>query len=231
MEYYCLDMRRRTKRVAIGSVCASLLLLCVPPMTSSWMTTTNKYHNNQNLPQNNRRRLLDLMTSGGALVGLFPLISLSPANAFDRDTDKFSYSIDIPSTMKQSAKPVKTHQDEVNFGSESISRYQYGVTVDPVRINSLKEFGTPEEVAARVVTAEINRDGIFEVSLLKDPMESSDGAYVLEYLSVGKRGRKNYLNKIFIKNNELYVLTAQCKEENYTTLEMELKKTLESFQV
>ena len=139
MKYYCLDMRRRTKRVAIGSGCASLLLLCVPPMTSSWMTTTNTYHNNQNLPQNNRRRLLDLMTSGGALVGLFPLISLSPANAFDRDTDKFSYSIDIPSTMKQSAKPVKTHQDEVNFGSESISRYQYGVTVDPVRINSLKE--------------------------------------------------------------------------------------------
>ena len=112
----------------------SLLFLAASSTTDAW-----SWGSNQNLPQNNRRRLLDLMTGGSALVGLFPLISLSPANAFDRDTDKFSYSIDIPSTMKQSAKPVKTHQDEVNFGSESIPRYQYGVTVDPVRINSLKE--------------------------------------------------------------------------------------------
>jgi hypothetical protein len=76
-------------------------------------------------------------------------------------------------------------------------------------------------VAARVVTAEVNRDGVFEVTLLNDP-EIVDGGgaaspyYVLEYLSVGKRGRKVYMNKIFISPNQLlYVLTAQCKEENY----------------
>lgn len=54
---------------------------------------------------------------------------------------KLSYEIIIPPSMNESAKPVKTHLDEINFLSESIKGYQYGVTVDPVRITSLKEVG------------------------------------------------------------------------------------------
>ncbi|CAJ1960350.1 unnamed protein product [Cylindrotheca closterium] len=156
----------------------------------------------------------------------------TPANAFDRTDSKFSYRIQIPDSMKEGSKPVKTHQDEVNFGNSEIRGYQYGITVDPVRINSLKEFGTPEEVAARVVTAEVNRDGVFEVTLLKDPeVSNDDGGYLLEYLSSGKRGNKHYINKIFIDKNELYVLTAQCKQENFEQLEQELKATVKSFKV
>ncbi len=52
---------------------------------------------------------------------------------------ELSYQISIPSTMNEGSKPVKTHLDEVNFFSESVKRYQYGITVDPVRISSLKE--------------------------------------------------------------------------------------------
>ena len=69
------------------------------------------------------------------------------------------------------------------------------------------------------------------MTLLKDPVESQDGAYILEYLSIGKRGDKHYLNKIFINKNELFVLTAQCKEESYSSLSEEMKKTIESFKV
>lgn len=113
------------------------------------------------------------------------------------------------------------------------------------------QFGTPEEVAARVVTAEVNRDGVFEVTLLKDPeivdgtgdgssSSSSPPYYVLEYLSAGKRGRKVYKNKIFVSSNQLlYVLTAQCKEENYNgsdggelqNVKKEMDATVESFRV
>ena len=52
---------------------------------------------------------------------------------------ELNYQISIPSTMNEGSKPVKTHLDEVNFVSESVKRYQYGITVDPVRISSLKE--------------------------------------------------------------------------------------------
>ena len=99
------------------------------------------------------------------------------------------------------------------------------------------QFGTPEEVAARVVTAEVNRDGIFEVKLLEDPYETaaSDGnpqAYILRYLSTGKRGNKILTNKIVVSpNNLLYVLTAQCKEDDFPAQEKEILRTVESFQI
>jgi len=148
-----------------------------------------------------------------------------------------NYQISIPSSMNEGSKPVKTHLDEVNFASESVKRYQYGITVDPVRIASLKEFGTPEEVAARVVTAEINRDGIFEVTLLEDPYKTNPNegdaeAYILKYLMVGKRGRKILTNKIVVSPNQLlYVLTAQCKEDDFPAQEKEIKRTVDSFSV
>ena len=92
------------------------------------------------------------------------------------------------------------------------------------------KFGTPEQVAARVVTAEVNRDGIFEVTLIDDPYESNDSAYVLHYLSTGKRGNKHYITKFFISRNQLYALTAQIKEENYNeTTKEELFNIVNSF--
>ena len=90
------------------------------------------------------------------------------------------------------------------------------------------------------MTAEINRDGIFEVTMLEDPYQTTFSsqtgddaidAYILKYLSVGKRGRKVYTNKIVISPNQLlYVLTAQCKEDDFPALEKEIKSTVESFQ-
>jgi hypothetical protein len=105
--------------------------------------------------------------------------------------------------------------------------------ISPLHLMVLAQFGTPEEVAARVVTAEVNRDGVFEVTLLEDPIATDDkSAYFLEYLSSGKRGKKVYLNKIFVSSDKLlYVLTAQCKEEDYATLKQEMKNTVKSFRV
>lgn len=81
------------------------------------------------------------------------------------------------------------------------------------------------------MTAEVNRDGIFEVKLLEDPYETA-GAYILKYLSTGKRGNKVLTNKIVVSpNNLLYVLTAQCKEDDFPAQEKEIKRTVESFQI
>jgi hypothetical protein len=81
------------------------------------------------------------------------------------------------------------------------------------------------------VTAEVNRDGVFEVTLLEDPVAVGE-AYLLEYVSVGKRGKKIYLNKIIVSDDKLlYVLTAQCKEDDYPTLKAEMKSTVSAFQL
>jgi uncharacterized protein YggU (UPF0235/DUF167 family) len=133
-----------------GSCLFLSLFVCFSPvLVSSWTTTTTRSG------ATTRRNVLEYWTA--AAVAAVATTTITPpiawaaddaaANAdvvtlFRRETDTVSYSITIPSGMKQSQKPVKTHLDEINFVSETVKGYQYGITVDPVRINSLKEVRT-----------------------------------------------------------------------------------------
>ena len=198
-------------------------------------------------------------TTTGTTMMMPSLFLPAPANAMDLYTKRskdYAYSFQPPEGFKEGNKPLKTHLDEVNFFKDSDalpSGYQFGITVDPVRIPSLEAFGTPEEVAAKVVLAEVNRDGIFDVTLMKDPIKGKqqqqpaasgsstnedDAAaaispyyYQLDYLSQGKRGDKRFIAKFFIQNQHLYAMTAQCKEVDYKTVQNQLLKAVESFQV
>ncbi len=46
--------------------------------------------------------------------------------------------------------------DEVLVKSSKNKGTEAGVAVDPVKINAIEEFGTPKEVAARVIAAEVS---------------------------------------------------------------------------
>lgn len=161
-----------------------------------------------------------------------------------RQGKDYGYVFHAPSNFRLTRKPIQTHLDELNWEplaqdgpGESKSSIMYGITVDPVRINSLTEFGTPEQVAARVVTAELNRDGVLEVTL--DRASSYTDAngllyYVIDYVSDGKRGLKRFLTRTCITDLKLYVVTAQIKEAEYQKNEQrreELDGVLNSFLV
>jgi PsbP len=110
--------------------------------------------------------------------------------------------------------------------------------VDPVRISSLTDFGTAEEVAAKVVLAEVNRDGVFKVKLMEDPVAVQGGDdsvtttfYQLNYLSSGKRGEKRFVAKFYVQNQKLFALTAQCKEENYASVKEGMLEAVKSFRI
>jgi hypothetical protein len=158
---------------------------------------------------------------------------------FVRRTDQYSYQFTPPPNFTPGNKPLKTHLDENNFKSSATSGFQFGITVDPVRLQSLSEFGSPGEVAAKVVTAEVNRDGVFDVKLMDDPIEQKGDAgsegtssgLVLDYLSSGKRGDKRFIAKFFVQKGKLYVLTAQCKQADYDTVKTELLEAVDSFRV
>ena len=143
---------------------------------------------------------------------------------------QFAYMVTPPASFTSSNKPLKTHLDEINFSGD-VRGYQVGVTVDPVRIKSIKEFGDPDQVAARVVTAEVNRDGVFDVKLVKDASEDAQlGCYDVEYISDGKRGTKRFVTRIYVKEGFLYVLTFQSKEAEYDgAREQEVLDTVKSF--
>eukprot|EP00550_Attheya_septentrionalis_P004535 CAMPEP_0198285352 /NCGR_PEP_ID=MMETSP1449-20131203/4673_1 /TAXON_ID=420275 /ORGANISM="Attheya septentrionalis, Strain CCMP2084" /LENGTH=167 /DNA_ID=CAMNT_0043982757 /DNA_START=546 /DNA_END=1049 /DNA_ORIENTATION=+ len=150
------------------------------------------------------------------------------------ESEEFGYWVELPSGLEASPKPLKTHLDERNFSSTQNKKYQYGLTVDPVRIQHLSDFGTPEQVAARVVTAEVNRDGVTSVTLVTDPTEDpTTGAYLLNYLSQGKRGLKHFVTSTIVQNGKLYVLTAQVLEEDYSrpAMEQEIMEAARSFRV
>jgi hypothetical protein len=121
-----------------------------------------------------------------------------------------------PPLFVQSSKPLRTHLNEVNFSPPGRGGYSIGVTVDPVRISGIRDFGSPGEVAARVVTAELNRDGVFKVTLAKDPAEDPiDGGYDIKYVSAGKRGARRFVTRSYVRDGYLYVLTVQSGEGDY----------------
>ena len=195
--------------------------------TSSIQRLASCNNDEKSLQDTSRRRLLD---TAACSLFLCPQPGHAATVGFRRQEKDFGYLVNLPQYMSQpSNKPLKTHLDEINFSAGGAN---IGITVDPVRISSLREFGTPPEVAAKVVTAEVNRDGVFEVTMLKDPVELPDGSYLLEYLSQGKRGNKRNVCKIFIQNNKLYVLTAQAKEDIYDDqVEKIVLAIVDSFQI
>jgi hypothetical protein len=231
----------------------------------------------QQQPQQQQRRQV-LQTLGGLSVSTLSLVPFgglatvaqsarAAAGAVDvaddddtqtqfvRRTDQYSYQFTPPPHFTAPGnKPLKTHLDEHNFQSSTTAGFQFGITVDPVRLQSLSEFGTPGEVAAKVVTAEVNRDGVFDVKLMSDPImeqkaaqgdnnnsgsssagagagEGTSSGLVLDYLSSGKRGDKRFIAKLFVQQGKLYVLTAQCRQADYDTVKTELLEAVDSFRV
>jgi hypothetical protein len=157
----------------------------------------------------------------------------SPSNVFTRIKEgQFGYTITLPVAIDISNKPLQTHLDEVNLQTGQ-KGYYYGITVDPIRIKSLREFGTPNEVAAKIVMAELRRDGVLDVTVGRDPTEdATTGGYDVEYISDGKRGKKHFVTRTIVSDGKLYVLTVQVKEEDWTPkIEKEVFDAVASFKV
>ena len=82
--------------------------------------------------------------------------------------------------------------------------------------------------------AKVNREGVFEVTLVKDPVAvEEDGtlSYNLNYLSQDKCGDKRVVAKFCIQNQRLYALIAQVLETDYLDKEGEIMKVVNSFHV
>lgn len=217
------------------------------------MNDSIKFTSTSDIPErydHDRGSFLRLLATTGLSLATSVFLSSTVAIAsatetkdylFQRETNEFRYQFQVPVDFTgPSQKPVKTHLDEVNFKSTTIAGYEIGITIDPVRISSLAEFGTPEEVAAKVVLAEVNRDGVLDVQLVEDPLSGTitldDGNttttyYQLNYRSNGKRGTKRFIAKFYVINGKLYAFTAQCKEDTYDAIKQDIKNTASSFRV
>ncbi|GMH59409.1 hypothetical protein TrRE_jg13422, partial [Triparma retinervis] len=81
-------------------------------------------------------------------------------------------------------KPLQTHLHESTWSLPPLGTVS--VTLDPVRISSLSDFGSLPVVAARVLAAEEGRDGVDEATLLYSSVLGG-GGYLVRYGTRGKR--------------------------------------------
>jgi hypothetical protein len=65
-----------------------------------------------------------------------------------------------------------------------------------------------------------------------DPVEDADtGAYDVEYISDGSRGRKHFVTRTMVKAGKLYVLTVVCKQDDWKQVENDVWASVSTFKV
>lgn len=128
---------------------------------------------------------------------------------------EFSYPKDGWAVKK---KPIKTHLAEVvvanTSGRPSTSA---GVTVDPVKIAKIEEFGSADDVGTKVVALENKKDNVRSAALLSTLQSSADSLtyFFIEYTVDAGRGLKKYWAKATVTGGNLYVFTAQAKVADF----------------
>uniref|UniRef100_A0A7S0BSD6 PsbP C-terminal domain-containing protein n=1 Tax=Rhodosorus marinus TaxID=101924 RepID=A0A7S0BSD6_9RHOD len=142
------------------------------------------------------------------------------------------YTFKYPPAWTATKKQIKTHASEVLVVKDGTSA-QVGLVVDPVKINSLKEFGSPEQVADKVLGVEKKKDGTLSVRTLALGSFDRDGLtyYDIEYEVENTRGMKRYISRLTINDKNLYVFTGQAKIADFSSSEAELRKVLSSLYV
>ena len=114
------------------------------------------------------------------------------------------------------SKPVKTHLSETLLKSPT-KGVQLGVSIDPVKIDSLEQFGTLATVTDRVLTVEEGRDGVTDVKLRGAAEERPAGTlyYAITYEVTSSRGKKVYLCRYAIARGRLFVLQLQAPADTW----------------
>lgn len=103
----------------------------------------------------------------------------------------------------------------VLFGEPESRINNMGVTVAPVTVPSLREFGSLQFVTDKLVKAERDKDGTLAVDVaFSRERLASDGAPVYEFQYIvqhATRGNKVVCNAVCIDKRTLYILALQWK--------------------
>ena len=97
---------------------------------------------------------------------------------------------------------------------------QIGVTVSPVKIASLSEFGSVHEIGEKLLKAEAAKESTVPggVTLLSETTRQGPRSaavfYDYDYRLVTTHGNKRVLNSVAVENNTLYIMNAQVYEQN-----------------
>mmetsp|Transcript_29590 Transcript_29590/g.38255 ORF Transcript_29590/g.38255 Transcript_29590/m.38255 type:complete len:242 (+) Transcript_29590:71-796(+) len=158
-----------------------------------------------------------------------PSPSAAASSLFTSDDKTFQFQ--VPEGFENKPKLVKTHLKEETFKSYQTKGFNIGVAVDPVKLESVDKFGTPEEVAQKVLKVEAGKEGYMDSKLFSASSTSENGLiyYLLDYTVSSSRGENRYIVKLGVKANKLYVFTAQIKQKDYESFSGLIDDSVKSF--
>lgn len=128
----------------------------------------------------------------------------------------FSFGYPVGWAVKK--KPIKTHVSEVIVSSDTEPGTSAGLVVDAVTIGSIESFGSPESVGKKVVNVETKKDSVNSATVVNSSaVKDADGLtyYIIDYVVDSSRGIKRYLAKATITGGQLFVFTAQAKNDEF----------------
>ncbi|KAJ8618789.1 hypothetical protein MRB53_014975 [Persea americana] len=152
----------------------------------------------------------------------------------DRYTDtKEGFSLLIPSSWVKVEKAGAT----VLFEDASSRGNNVGVVVSPVRLSSLKDFGSPQFVADKLIQAEKRKESTKEAEVIAVAERSGDGVlpvYEFEYKVDSTRGgMKRIFSAAFVASKKLYLLNISYSDRPENPIDPQtrllLEKVLHSF--
>ena len=163
------------------------------------------------------RRLL--LAAAAALATPQPraALALAQQGAAELADAALGFRLAYPADWSAAPKPVKTHQYEALLEAPAPRGVKLGLTVDPVKIDSLEQFGTLATVTDRVLTVEEGRDGVTDVKLRGAAEERPAGTlyYAITYEVTSSRGKKVYLCRYAIARGRLFVLQLQAPADTW----------------
>ncbi|KDO57514.1 hypothetical protein CISIN_1g026386mg [Citrus sinensis] len=122
--------------------------------------------------------------------------------------------------------------EEANKGTNNL-----GVVVNPVRVASLGEFGTPQFVADKLIQAEKRKESTIDTELIGASERSGHGGlkvYEFEYkVDSSRGGLKRIFSAAFVASKKLYLLNITHSDKPESPLDthtrMMLEEVLHSF--
>eukprot|EP00268_Persea_americana_P058631 TRINITY_DN7110_c0_g1_i2.p1 TRINITY_DN7110_c0_g1~~TRINITY_DN7110_c0_g1_i2.p1 ORF type:complete len:283 (-),score=71.38 TRINITY_DN7110_c0_g1_i2:368-1216(-) len=162
------------------------------------------------------------------------LFSLSVASS----PSKFeSFSSSSSSFLSLFLFQVEKAGATVLFEDASSRGNNVGVVVSPVRLSSLKDFGSPQFVADKLIQAEKRKESTKEAEVIAVAERSGDGVlpvYEFEYKVDSTRGgMKRIFSAAFVASKKLYLLNISYSDRPENPIDPQtrllLEKVLHSF--
>ncbi|KAL0027494.1 hypothetical protein WJX77_005662 [Trebouxia sp. C0004] len=123
---------------------------------------------------------------------------------------KQGYRIDRPSSWEQTSKAGA----DVLFADPAKKSTTIGVTVSPIKIAGLEQFGDVETVRKKLMNTEKQKESTKDVSLVQESSRKGKSGiliYDIEYELDSTRGRKRILSSVGIAQKKLFIFNGNLK--------------------